>query len=155
MGLLDGIVGNLGAALGGDQSTQTANPLEALLNSLGGSQGRGGEMVSAVIGMIQQNGGLPGVLDMFRGNGMAQHADSWVGTGPNTEISGEQVQQVFGNSGLGNLAAQLGTSQGDASSMLARVLPEIVNQLTPQGRVPDNHSDLLSQGLAMLRGQSA
>ena len=64
------------------------------------------------------------------------------------------MQQVFGNSGLGNLAAQLGTSHGDASSMLARVLPEIVNQLTPQGRVPDNHSDLLSQGLAMLRGQS-
>jgi uncharacterized protein YidB (DUF937 family) len=111
-------------------------------------------MISAVIGMVQQNGGLPGVLDMFRGSGLAQQADSWVGTGPNAEISGEQVQQVFGSSGLGSLAAQLGASQGDASSMLARVLPEIVNQLTPQGRVPDNHGDLLSQGLAMLRGQS-
>jgi hypothetical protein len=72
MGLLDGIVGNIGAGLGGDQSTQTAGPLGALLNSLGGSQGRGGDMIGAVIGMIQQSGGLPGVLDMFRGGGMAQ-----------------------------------------------------------------------------------
>ena len=48
---------------------------------------------------------------------------------------------------VGNMGAALG---GDQST----VLPEIVNQLTPQGQMPDNHSDLLSQGLAMLRGQS-
>jgi uncharacterized protein YidB (DUF937 family) len=153
MGLLDGIAGNLGSALGGDQSTQGGNPLGSLLNSLGGSQGQG-HVLSAVMALIQQNGGLPRVLDMFRGSGLAQQADSWVSTGPNAELSGSQVEQVFGNSGVGNLASQLGTSQGDASSMLAKMLPEIVNQLTPQGRVPDNHSDLLSQGLAMLRGQA-
>lgn len=151
MGLLDGIVGS---ALGGNQSMQAGNPLGSLLSSLGGSQGRGGDLLSGVVGMIQQNGGLPGVLEMFRSNGMASHADSWVGTGANAEISGDQVQQVFGNAGLGNLASQLGTSHGEASSMLAKVLPELVNQLTPQGQVPANHGDLLSQGLAMFRGLS-
>jgi uncharacterized protein YidB (DUF937 family) len=151
MGLLDGIVGS---ALGGTQSMQAGNPLGSLLNSLGGSQGRGGDLLTGVVGMIQQNGGLPGVLEMLRGSGMASQADSWVGTGANAEISADQVQQVFGNSGLGNLASQLGTSHGEASSMLAKVLPELVNQLTPQGQVPDNHGDLLSQGLAMFRGIS-
>ena len=150
MGILDGIIGS---ALGGDQS-QTGNPLGSLLGSMGGAQGRGGDMLSGIIGMIQQNGGLPAVLEMFRGNGMAREADSWVGTGPNDGISAAQVQQVFGGSGLGTLATQLGTSDGEASSMLAKMLPEIVNQLTPQGQVPENHGDLLSQGLAMLRGQA-
>ena len=60
------------------------------------------------------------------------------------------MQQTFG-SGLGNLAAQLGTSQGQAGSVLAQILPELVNQLTPNGQVPENHNDLLTQGLALLR----
>ena len=82
---------------------------------------------------------------------MAQEADSWVGTGPNVGVSADQVQQVFGSSALSNLATQLGTSQGQASSVLAQILPELINQLTPEGQVPENHGDLISQGLALLR----
>lgn len=39
--------------------------------------------------------------------------------------------------------------------MLAQTLPELVNQLTPEGKVPENHEDLLSQALAQLRGGAA
>jgi uncharacterized protein YidB (DUF937 family) len=151
MGLLDGILGNVaGSVLGGGQS-QGANPLEALVASLGsGSPTQSGDLLGAVMTMVQQNGGLPGILNMLQSNGLGQQADSWVGTGPNASVSPEQMQQVFGGSGLGNLAAQLGTSPGQAGSMLAQVLPELVNQLTPNGKVPDNHGDLISQGLAAL-----
>lgn len=151
MGLLDGIVSNVaGSVLGGGQS-QGANPLEAILSNLGGSNQSGGaNILGSVMSLVQQNGGLPGVINMLQSSGLGQQADSWVGTGANASVSADQISQVFGNAGLGNLAAQLGTSQSQAGSILSQVLPELVNQLTPNGQVPDNHHDLLSQGLAAL-----
>ena len=56
---------------------------------------------------------------------------------------------------LSNLATQLGTSQGQASSVLAQILPELINMLTPKGQVPENHDDLISQGLSLLRRGAA
>ena len=153
MGLLDGILSNVaGSVLSGGQSQQGANPLDALVGSLGtGSQMRSNDLLSAVMSVVQQNGGLPGVLNMLRSSGLGQQADSWVGTGPNADVSADQITQAFGGSGIASLAAQLGTSQGQAGSILSQILPELVNQLTPNGQIPDNHSDVLAKGLEMLR----
>jgi uncharacterized protein YidB (DUF937 family) len=153
MGLLDGILGNvLGSAAGASPSLQTSNPLGEILHSLGGGNvTQGGNLLSAVMSMVQQNGGLPSTLEMFRQKGLGQQADSWVGTGANSSITPDQLQHVFGGDQLQNLAAQLGTSHGQASSILSQILPELVNQLTPNGQVPGNHADLLSQGMSALR----
>jgi uncharacterized protein YidB (DUF937 family) len=86
---------------------------------------------------------------------MAQEVDSWVGTDSNIGVSADQVQQVFGGSALSNLATQFGAPQGQASSLLAKILPELVNQLTPEGQIPENQGDLISQALALLRRGSA
>ena len=152
MGLLDGILSNVaGSVLGGGQA-QGGSPLDALVNGLGANSQKGGaDLIGAVMAMVQQNGGLPAVLDKLRSSGLGQQADSWVGTGPNASVSPDQLTQAFGSSGLGNLAAQLGTSNGQAGSILSQILPELVNQLTPNGQIPDNHNDLLSQGLALLK----
>ena len=157
MGLIDEILGKVvSSALGGNQSQQSANPLGALINSLGGgNQAQGGNMLAAAMSLLQENGGLSGVLDMFRGKGMTQEADSWVGTGPNVGVSADQVKQVFGGSTLSNLATQMGTSQSQTSSVLAQILPELINTLTPEGQVPENHDDLISQGLSLLRRGAA
>jgi uncharacterized protein YidB (DUF937 family) len=154
MGLLDGILSNVaGSVLGGGQQ-QGTNSLDTLVNSLGaggGGQMRGNDLLGAVMSMVQQNGGLPGIVNMLRNSGLGQQADSWVGTGPNEGVSADQMTQVFGGSGLGNLATQLGTSPGQAGSILSQILPELVNQFTPNGQIPENHNDLISQGLDMLR----
>jgi len=151
MGLLDGILGNVvGSVLGGGVQ-QSQNPLGSILGQLsGGNSSQSGNLMTAVMSMLQQHGGLESVLGMFRSNGMGQEADSWVGTGQNINVSADQIQQVFGKSALGDLANQLGMSHGQASSAMAQILPELVNQLTPNGQVPENHNDLLSQGLDML-----
>lgn len=170
MGLLDDVLGNMvGGALGGTQPQQPQQQQEPggdLLGSvlgglagsmLGGSrpaQPAGGKaaLLAAVFALIQQSGGIGRVLEMFRGQGLGQQADSWLGTGANQAVSPAQIQQVFGVQALGQLASQLGMSHGDASSALSQVLPELINQFSPQGQLPDNHDDLLSQGLEMLRG---
>jgi uncharacterized protein YidB (DUF937 family) len=153
MGLLDDILGGLaGSALGG-QSTAGSNPLGAILSGLAsGNQSQSGNLLAAAMSMLQQNGGLANVLEMFRGSGMGQQADSWVGTGANMALSGDQLQQVLGGSAVSNIASQLGMSNGQASSAMAQILPELVNQLTPGGQLPDDSTDILSRGLAMLRG---
>jgi uncharacterized protein YidB (DUF937 family) len=152
MGLLDGILSSVaGSVLGGGQQQGTSQ-LDALVNSLGaGGQMRGNDVLGAVMSMVQQNGGLPGIVNMLRNSGLGQQADSWVGTGANASVSADQMTQVFGESGLGNLATQFGVSQGQAGSMLSQILPELVNQLTPNGQIPENHNDLISQGLDLLR----
>lgn len=167
MGILDDVLGNMvGGALGGAQP-QRQQPgggdlLGSVLGGLAGGMLGGGRpaqpaggkaaLLAAVFALIQQNGGIGRVLEMFRGQGLGQHADSWVSTGPNMSLAPEQLQQVFGPQALGQLAAQLGLSQGDTSSAVSQVLPELINQFSPQGQLPDDHDDLLSQGLEMLRG---
>ena len=98
MGLLDGLIGDvLGSKLSGNRRQ---DPLGSVLGGLaGGSQAQGGNLLlQVVLSLLQQNGGLEGVLGRFRQGGLGQQADSWVGTGQNMNISPDQPQQIFGSS---------------------------------------------------------
>ena len=138
MGLLDGLLGQvMGGMMGGGQSqtpAQGQNPLLAI-----------------ALQMLQQNGGLQGVLGKLQQAGYGQQAQSWIGTGQNLPIDPGALGQIFGHGQLGQIAQQLGVSQEEASGGLAQMLPQVVDQMTPQGQIPDNHSDLVNQALAMLQ----
>jgi uncharacterized protein YidB (DUF937 family) len=134
MGLLDGLLGNvLGGMMGGGSGTQQQNPL-----------------MQIALQMLQQNGGIEGVLGKFRQAGYAEQAQSWVSTGENQPISADALQQVLGQGQLGQIAQQLGLGQSEAAGGLASMLPQIIDQMTPQGQVPQNSGDLVSQALAIL-----
>jgi uncharacterized protein YidB (DUF937 family) len=150
MGLLDDLLGNVvGSMLSGNQAQ---SPLGSVLRGLGGgNQQQGGNLLlQLALSMLQQNGGLEGVLGKFRQGGMAQQADSWVSTGENMDISADQLQQVFGSSTISDLASRLGMSEGQASSTMAQLLPDVINRLTPEGQVPENSNEEIAQGLSML-----
>ncbi|MEW6677666.1 MAG: YidB family protein [Pseudomonadota bacterium] len=139
MGLLDGVIGNV-------------------LNNLGNEAGNpagGNAMLQIVTGLIQQNGGLPGLLDKFGQAGLGQQVASWISQGDNQSINADQLSQALGSGPLADLAQRFGLDPQALSSNLAQQLPEVVNQLTPEGRLPDNanNSDLLEQGLAALAGK--
>ncbi|MSP38635.1 MAG: DUF937 domain-containing protein [Deltaproteobacteria bacterium] len=154
MGLLDGLLGNvLGSVLGGNQGSQQGeNPLGAILSSLtGGSGGGGGNMLlQLAMTMLQQNGGLGGVLGKFQQAGLGAQADSWVGTGQNASISADQLQQVFGSSAIGDIAAKLGLSHEQAGAAMSQALPEVIDQLTPQGEVTEDSNNALAEGFEAL-----
>ena len=135
MGLLDELAGSV---LGNSQQQQGQSPL-----------------LQAAMGLIQQNGGLPGLLAKFQQSGLGQHAESWVSSNANLPISAEQLHQVLGSGAIAQIASQLGMDHGQVSGGLAQLLPQLVNQLTPNGSVPANHADLLSEGLALLSGRGA
>jgi uncharacterized protein YidB (DUF937 family) len=126
--------------------------LDGLLqNVLGsGAQQSQGSMMQVALQLVQQNGGLPGLISKFENGGMAAHVGSWVGTGANMPITGAQLQEILGSGSIGEIAQKLGLSHGDASSGLAQVLPQLIDKLTPGGQVPADHGDLVAQARAML-----
>jgi len=123
-------------------------------NALGGMLGQGGQAQNPLLRMalqvLQQNGGVEGILDKFRQGGYADQAASWQSTGQNIPIPGSALQEVLGTGAIGQIAQQLGMSHGDAAGGLAQVLPQLIDQFTPNGNVPDNHDDMVEQALAML-----
>ncbi|WP_199052195.1 YidB family protein [Aquitalea sp. ASV15] len=124
----------------------------SLFDQLGGLLGgEGGGVAGAVSELMQQQGGLAGLVEKFNSGGMSELVSSWVGTGGNLPVSAEQIQQVLGNEQVAALAGKFGLDPQQLSQALADYLPQAVDKLTPDGQVPQG-GDLLSQGLGMLQG---
>lgn len=120
----------------------------------GNHSGGGNALLETVLQLVNnpQTGGLGGLVQSFQQGGLAEIVNSWVSTGQNLPISAEQIQSVLGNSTLQDLAAKLGMSNEQISGGLAAMLPQVVDQLTPNGEVPQG-GDLLAQGLDLLKGK--
>jgi uncharacterized protein YidB (DUF937 family) len=101
---------------------------------LGGVVGAG--MVSVVNNLLEQHGGLQGLINQFQQNGFGDTVNSWVGTGPNKPISPDQVHQALGPDLLQQLAAKSGLSVQDLAQKLSQILPQAVDTMTPGGQVP-------------------
>ena len=128
MGLLDSVVG----ALGGQEQNSVMAQVMGLINNPNG-------------------GGLAGLLEQFKAGGLGHLADSWVGTGQNLPISAEQIQSALGCEQIQQMAAKVGISPDVLSGQLARLLPQAVDKVTPDGTVPDQST--LQQGLGgLLKG---
>lgn len=129
--------------------------LDSVVGALAGGQAGGNNaLLETVLQLINnpQTGGLAGLIQSFQQGGLAEIVNSWVSTGANLPISPEQIQQVLGNSSLQGLAAQLGVTPEQASGSLADLLPQVVDQLTPNGQLPQG-GDLMAQGLDLLKGK--
>ena len=95
----------------------------------------GGLLGGAATGTVL-NGGLGGLLKQLQESGQGDVAKSWVGKGPNKQISEGDLADALGGNTLNELSRQSGMDQGDLLSGLRQYLPHFVDQLTPDGRVP-------------------
>jgi len=114
--------GGIGGSMGGG--------LGDLLKS-----GLGGLLATGAAGSIV-SGGLGDLLKQFQQSGHGEAADSWVGTGPNKTISANDLAGALDADKINALAAQTGMSRDDLLQGLSEYLPKVVDQLTPQGRLP-------------------
>jgi len=105
----------------------------------GGGGGNQAALVSALVSMLSSNGpggGLADLVSRFEQGGLGHVIGSWVSTGQNLPVSADQLQSVLGSGNLGLIAEQLGLSHGEAADQLSKVLPQVVDHLTPQGQLP-------------------
>lgn len=124
---------------------------DQVVGSLAGAGEGKGALLDVVMQLVNKYpGGVAGLVQAFQQGGLGEIANSWVSTGANLPLSGEQLQGVLGGDLLGQLAARLGSTPEQASSGVAQLLPQIVDQLTPNGQLPQG-GELLSQGLDLLK----
>ena len=92
-------------------------------------------------------GGIGGLVAKFQQAGLGDVVGSWIGTGHNENISGEQLSGALGEDTMAALARKLGVSPEAAASQISNILPGLIDHLTPQGQTPagglGNSSDLL------------
>lgn len=143
MGLMDSLLGAAGKAA---MDAMQGQPAQA-----GGAASGFDPQVLMSLGatLLNNAGGLSGLLAKLQAGGLGDAVQSWVGTGANQPVSGEQLGGALGPDLMGLVNSQLGGSGQDASGLLAQLLPQLVDRLTPQGQLP---ADDGAGGLGALLG---
>lgn len=120
--------GRLADMLGTGQSTTTAT---GATGASAGAGGLGGLLSGGALGS-----GLRDLLDRFRSSGHDGTAQSWVTQGPNQPIAPEHLEQVLGEERLQWLMQQTGLPKDQLLAGLSQELPQAVDRMTPEGRLP-------------------
>jgi uncharacterized protein YidB (DUF937 family) len=117
---------------------------------LGGSE-QHSKLMDLATGLIasRESGGLAGVAQLFQNKGLGDAISSWIGTGQNQPVTGDQITNVLGSEQIQRFAKRLGFSSEDVSKGLASILPQVIDHLTPHGQVPEQGA--LEQGIAALK----
>lgn len=132
MSILETILG----ALSGQSGSNGASPIAQILGELlqgsqGGQAGQGGQNLLA---LIQQ----------FRNSGLGDKVESWISTGANLPINGQDIGAVLSGGQLGQWAEKFGISKDDISGQLAQHLPNLIDKLSPNGQLPQNFDGVAS-----------
>ena len=146
MGLLDSV---LGSVMGGQQQPGAASGGGGF-GSLIGMVTSNPQILQVITGMLSNDGahgGLGGLMAKFQQAGLGDAAKSWVGSGENHAVTGDQMSSALGADTISDLAAKMGVSQGEAAGSLASMLPGLIDKLTPHGTAPEgglgNSGDLM------------
>jgi len=106
---------------------------------LGGMLGPlGGLLAGGAAGTVL-SGGLNDLLKQFQQGGQSDIVKSWIGTGPNKSISPDVLSKILTPDQIKTLSTHSGMSRDELIATLSQQLPELVNQLTPNGRIPTEH----------------
>lgn len=131
---LGAILGSVLSQLGGASNQGAAQARSGLG---GGSTGKTLliAVLPLVLAWIQKQGGLQGALDKLKGQGLNSQVDDWVSTGPgeNANVDPQQVQNLFDDQEVEQVAQQTHVPKQDVYSAISQVLPQIIDSLTPQG----------------------
>ena len=121
-----GLGGVLGGILGG--------------GARGGGLGGGNPLLRMLLPLVASmlmNGGLKKILGRLQQSGSAK-GQSWVSKGENEPVDAAEIRQAIDDDELDRIAQELGISKDEAAAAVAQVLPDVVDQATPAGELPDD-----------------
>ena len=114
----------------------------------------GSDPVAIFGSLLQESGGMGGLVQKLQQAGLGDAVGSWIGTGQNQPVSPAQVQGALGQEVIGAVAQKLGLNVQTLLPLLATLLSVLIDRLTPQGRLPDQEPSLTpgAGGLGELLG---
>jgi len=101
--------------------------------------------------LVTQAGGVSGLEQQFQQKGLGGLISGWIGNGTNPPISGEQVVQALGKDRITAIAAKAGLTEDQVSAGISKLLPVMVDHLTPNGQVQNHTPDQLDNALGALK----
>jgi len=134
-----------GGQAAGSPASPAATPSSGTMNAgVPGSAGGLGDLLQGGLGNLfggrdagnALSGGLNDLLKQFQQNGHGDKASSWIGSGPNKAISPKDLASALGADQINSLMSHSGMSRDELLSGLSQQLPDVIDQLTPNGRVP-------------------
>jgi uncharacterized protein YidB (DUF937 family) len=148
MGLLEQLVAGMLAQGQGQGQTAGQSPGQPQLN-----QNQLGGLLQALVALLNdpRTGGIDGLAKRFQDAGLGDLIGSWIGTGQNRPIEPSQLERMFPNE-VTQMSQQAGLPPQQGGSILAQLLPALIDQLTPTGQVPQQSQmgDLTGQLLKSL-----
>lgn len=132
--------------------------------ALGGILGGSSNQANMLSSLMNQAGGLGGLMQQFQQAGFGELFASWVGKGDNEPIQAAQLEAALGGDAIKDLAAKVGLDPKMVLPLMAQFLPQIIDRLTPNGVIDDTHpsveklqdvlSSVMKGGLSSLFGRS-
>ncbi|MCG3470516.1 YidB family protein [Xenorhabdus bovienii] len=120
---------------------------DQITNMLSGGKN---QQLQHMMDWVDGQGGISGLIEKFSQQGLEGTIHSWIGSGENSPIHADQISSVFGSSTIQQLAEKMGIDPNEASSLISRHLPNLIDKVTPNGEVPEN-LDLKSAGMNLLK----
>jgi uncharacterized protein YidB (DUF937 family) len=120
-----------------NQSTTQASAPATSTGGLGDmlKGGLGGLLAGGAAGSVL-SGGLNDLLKQFQQAGQGNAVNSWIGAGPNKSISADDLSKVLDSDQIKTLMAHAGLSRDEVLGALSEHLPGVVDELSPNGRLP-------------------
>lgn len=117
-----GILGSIFKGVTGN-TPQTTNP----------------QATSGLLEMLtsEETGGLHGIINQLKTNGLGNIVNSWISKGKNQPVEPNQLQNALGSEMMSKFASRMGVSQPEAANHLSKLLPTVVDKLTPDGNLPE------------------
>ncbi len=146
---LGSVLGDMGNAAGGSRRPDGTSS-GGIGDALGGLFGGGGASTGGGLGNLGGmlggagagglggilSGGLGDLMKQFEGQGAGRKAQSWVNDGDNEDIGTDELERTLGPDTIAALQEQTGLSREDLLERLSKTLPQAVNRMTPNGRLP-------------------
>src|SRR5262249_38522583 len=124
--------------------------LSEITTKLGGQQGQDGGLAS-LQKLVSSSGGLQGLTSKLASKRLGQQVQAWVAHGQNQPVSGSQIQNAMDPGQVNAMAKQSGMSPEETCDHVAKALPDMVDQATPEGQMPAPQNDPFTKGMESVK----
>ena len=124
---------------------------DTILGGLEAKDTQHAALYAEVGSLVNQAGGVSGLEQQFQQKGLGGVISGWISNGPNPGISGEQIIDVLGKDKVAAIAAKAGLTEDQVAAGVSKLLPLVVDHLTPNGTVPSHSPSDVNAALDVLK----